>query len=161
MDTLQTVYNALVMPHFNYCSTIWHNNNQKHLDKLYKLQKRAARIITKSDYTIRSSHIFQKLSWKPINLLLKRRDLLMTFKAIKGLLPDNIVQLFHTCENSGYELRSNNLKLSQPKPKTNFLKNSFSYRGAACWNNIPTSLLNRLKESTSLRAVQSLINDYI
>ncbi len=161
LDTLQTVYNALVMPHFNYCSTIWHNNNQKHLDKLYKLQKRAARIITKSDYTIRSSHIFQKLSWKPINLLLKRRDLFMTFKAIKGLLPDNIVQLFHTCENSGYELRSNNLKLSQPKPKTNFLKNSFSYRGAACWNNIPTSLLNRLKESTSLRAVQSLINDYI
>ncbi len=71
LDTLQTMYNALV----NYCSTIWHNNNQKHLDKLYKLQKRAARIITKSDYTVRSSHIFQKLSWKPINLLLKRRDL--------------------------------------------------------------------------------------
>ncbi len=36
-----------------------------------------------------------------------------------------IVQLFHTCENSGYELRSNNLKLSQPKPKTNFLKKAF------------------------------------
>ena len=43
LDTLQTMYNALVMPNFNYCSTIWHNNNQKHLDKLYKLQKRAAR----------------------------------------------------------------------------------------------------------------------
>ncbi len=24
----------------------------------------------------------------------------MTFKAIEGLLPDNIVQLFHTCENT-------------------------------------------------------------
>ena len=70
----------------------------------------------------------------------------MTFKAIKGLLPEYIVQLFHTCENSGYELRSNNLKLSQPKPRTNFLKNSFSYRRAACRNNIPTSLLNRLEE---------------
>ena len=65
-----------------------------------------------TDYNIRSSHIFQKLSWIPINLLLKRRDLFMTFTAIEGLLPDNIVQLFHTstCENSGYELRSNNLK---------------------------------------------------
>ncbi len=125
MDTLQTVYNALVMPHFNYCSTIWHNN-QKHLDKLYKLQRRAARIITKSDYTIRSSHIFQKLSWKPINLLLKRQDLFMSFKAIEGLHPDNTVQLFHTCENSSYKLHSNNLKPSQLKPKTNFLENSFS-----------------------------------
>ncbi len=56
----------------------------------------------------------------------------MTFQVIAGLLPDNIVQLFHTCENSGYELHRNNLKLSQPKPKTNFLKNGFSYRGAVC-----------------------------
>ncbi len=26
----------------------------------------------------------------------------MTFKAIEGLLPETIVQLFHTCENSGH-----------------------------------------------------------
>ena len=35
------MYKALIMPHFNYCSTVWQNNNQTHLDKLYKLQKRA------------------------------------------------------------------------------------------------------------------------
>ena len=70
--TLLIMYNALVMPHFNYCSTIWQNNNQTHLDNLYKLQKRAARIITNSDYTIRSSTIFQKLNWKPIDLILKK-----------------------------------------------------------------------------------------
>jgi hypothetical protein len=63
-DTLKIMYNALVMPHFNHCSTVWQNNNQTHLDKLYKLQKRAARIITNSDYTIRSSDTFPKLSWK-------------------------------------------------------------------------------------------------
>ena len=49
----------------------------------------------------------------------------MTFKAIKGMLPEYIADLFHTCESSGYELGSNNLKLFQPKPKPNFLKNSF------------------------------------
>ena len=63
------MYNALVMPHFNYCSTVWQNNNKTHLDKLYKLQKRAARIITNSDYTIGSSDTFQKLSWKPLDLI--------------------------------------------------------------------------------------------
>ena len=30
----------------------------------------------------------------------------MTFKAINGMLPNYITQLFHTCENSGYELHS-------------------------------------------------------
>ena len=29
------------------------------------------------------------------------------------MLPNYISQLFHTCENSDYDLRSNNLKLSQ------------------------------------------------
>ena len=50
LDTLKIMYNAFVMPHFIYCSTVWQNNNQAHLDQLYKLQKRAARIITNSDY---------------------------------------------------------------------------------------------------------------
>ena len=149
------------MPHFNYCSTVWQNNNQTHLDKLYKLQKRAARIITNSDYTIRSSDIFQKLSWKPLDLISKKRDLFMTFKAINGMLPEYVTQLFHTCENSGYVLRSSNLKLSQPKPKTNFLKNSFSYRGAAYWNSIPINLLKTLRESTSLKSVHHLLDKHI
>jgi hypothetical protein len=42
------------------------------------------------------------------------------------MLPEHVTQLFHTCENSGYVLRSSSLKLSQPKPKTNFLKNMSS-----------------------------------
>jgi hypothetical protein len=31
------------------------------MDKLWKLQKRAARVITSSDYTIRSSQVFETL----------------------------------------------------------------------------------------------------
>ena len=36
-----------------------------------------------------------------------------------------------------YQLRSNDRKLYLKKPKTNYLKNSFSYRGATSWNNLP------------------------
>jgi hypothetical protein len=74
------------------------------------------------------------------------------------MLPNYISQLFHTCENSDYDLRSNNLKLPQRKPKTNFLKNSFSYRGAAAWNNIPINSLNILKETTSLTGFHNIID---
>ena len=39
LDMLQIMYNALVMPHFNYCSTVWQNNNQTHfIDKLYSFR---------------------------------------------------------------------------------------------------------------------------
>ena len=63
------------------------------------------------------------------------------------------MQLFHTCENSGYVLRSSNLKLSQPKPKpkTNFLKNSFSCRGAAYWTTSYNKLVENPKRVNKLK----------
>ena len=34
-ETLVTMYNALVLPHFNYCSTIWKDDDSKrHINKL-------------------------------------------------------------------------------------------------------------------------------
>ena len=55
------LYNALVLAYFTYCSTVWHQGNLAHIDKLQKLQNRAARIITNSNYEIRSVDILNKL----------------------------------------------------------------------------------------------------
>ena len=54
-DTRVNMYNALVMPYFNYCGAVWGNINKELADKLQKLQNRAARILTFSNYDVRSS----------------------------------------------------------------------------------------------------------
>ena len=46
--TLQMMYKSFVLPYFNYCSTIWYDGNKMHAEKMLKLQKRAARVITSS-----------------------------------------------------------------------------------------------------------------
>ena len=66
-ETLLTMYNSFVLPHFSYCSTIWHDGNNTNMDKLYKLQKRAARVITGSQYDERSTETCNNLSWNTIN----------------------------------------------------------------------------------------------
>jgi hypothetical protein len=78
-EELVTIYNSLVLPHFNYCSTIWNDNKKSHIDKLWKLQKRAARVITSSDYIIRSSQVFETFQWHPLKNLMDKRDLTMMF----------------------------------------------------------------------------------
>jgi hypothetical protein len=155
-----TFCDSLVLPHFNYCSTIWNDNNKSHIDKLWKLQKRAARVITSSDYTIRSSQIFETLQWHPIKNLMDKRDLTMMFKVLKNMAPNYLTILFRKCDNSNYSLRSNNLKLSLPKPKTEFLKRSFSYRGAVAWNGLPSELLRVVDEPRSISSFRSLINNF-
>ena len=46
--TLIKMYNAFVLPHFNYCSTIWNDGSCTIINKLSKLQRRAARVIDTS-----------------------------------------------------------------------------------------------------------------
>ena len=44
-------------------------------------------------------------------------------------------------QNDSYALRCNERKLYLPKPNTNFLKKSFSYRAAVSWNKLPNEIL--------------------
>ena len=69
-ETLKRVYNALIMPHFDYCSLVWDNCSKYLLEKLQKLQNRAARVISGKSYETRSSEILKYLGWQP---LLERR----------------------------------------------------------------------------------------
>ena len=40
------------------------------IEKLYKMQKRAARVITGTNYEIESSEIFERLGWEPIEIII-------------------------------------------------------------------------------------------
>ena len=75
------MYNAFVLPHFNYCSTVWNDGSCTIINKLSKLQRRAARVITSSTYDIRSTQISEDLNWLPVELDLKNREAIMTFKS--------------------------------------------------------------------------------
>ena len=50
-DGLKALYQALVLPHFDYCSLVWDNCSSELKDKLQKLQNKAGRIITGDSYT--------------------------------------------------------------------------------------------------------------
>ncbi len=56
------MYNAFVIPHFSYCSTVWCDGGKSKLMKMFKFQKKAARVIIGDSYDIRSHEVFQKLT---------------------------------------------------------------------------------------------------
>ena len=89
-----------------------------------------------------------------------KRDLTMMFKVVKNIAPNYLTNMFRKCDNSNYSLRSNNLKLSLPKPKTDFPKRSFSYRGAVACNSLPSELIRMVDESQSISSFRNLINNY-
>ena len=64
------MYNALVVPYFDYCSPVWGCIGKCQCEKLQKPQNRATRKITNSEYMTPSSCLSPDLGW---DTLKKRR----------------------------------------------------------------------------------------
>ena len=65
-EILHYIYNALVQPHFNYCSIVWGNCGKTLSEKLQKLQNRAARILTSYSYDADAGYLLQQLGLKDL-----------------------------------------------------------------------------------------------
>ena len=63
-STLHLIYQALIQPHFEYCNIVWGNCGLTLRNKTQKLQNRAARVLTYSNYDVDAGHLFKLLGWK-------------------------------------------------------------------------------------------------
>jgi hypothetical protein len=125
--TLIKVYNAIILPHFDYCSLVWDNCSDYLIDKLQKLQNRAARVITSKTYETRSCDVLKELQWQPLKERLKHKKLFFMHKIRNNKLPISTTNMFDIKTNLRYNLRSNNRDFSLDQPNTNFMKKSISY----------------------------------
>ena len=139
--TLQFIFNSLVQPYFDYCCVVWDNCSKTLADKLQKLQNRAARILTFSSYDANADVVLASINWKKLETQRKIQKAVMVHKSLYGLAPDYLRSMFvNRSIVANYSLRDTEGKLAIPKPRTDYLRNSFSCSGAVLWNSLPTDL---------------------
>ena len=124
------------------------------------LQKRAIRIVTKSEFHSSSRPLFVKLQVLPIQELIKFHTLTFMYKFQTGLLPSipNINFVLNNDIHSYSTRQRNNIHL--PYVRSTLALNSFYAVGIKEWN----CLKNDIKESSNLSCFkrlckQLLIND--
>jgi len=107
-----------------------------------KLQNRAARILTFSSYDTNAGLLFERLGWRGLESQRQIQEAVMVYKSLNGLVPTYLQSIFTDRSNiTQYERRDTVGKLAVvPLPRTNYLKNSFSYQGAVLWNSLPPDL---------------------
>ena len=141
-SNLKIVYNALILPIFDYGDVLYGTASSKYIDSLQKLQNRACRIILGvspySHMPVRELHA--RLGWKSLETRRCYHLNTMVFKALNELAPPYLKECFQFCERS-YSLRSNG-NLALPKPRTDYCKRKFSYRGSLQFNSLPPHLKN-------------------
>ena len=123
-------------------------------DRLQKLQNRAARVLTFSSYDADANRLIRQLDWKDLSTQFQIQKSIMVYKSLNGLVPEYLSSKFVKRNETRYSLRDSVNKLFVPFPRTNFMKNSFSYSGAVLWNSLPC----HVREAESLSQFKRLVN---
>ena len=136
------LFNALVLPHFNYCSNSWSTTNQKYTNILETLQRKAAKLILNLPKRPSPTQVYKQLNWLPLEDRWKINRCSTVNKCLNKQTPDYIHDHFHlTKDTHNHNTRSaSNNKLTVPKFRTKTGQRSLKFQGAIDYNNIPSSL---------------------
>ena len=105
------------------------------------MDNKAARIITESDYNVQSSDILTSLNWTNLETMHTQQFNTFMYKTVNGMVPDYLSKKFSPISTvHEHNLQASSHKLIVPRPLTETLKKSSSYRGATLWNDIFVAL---------------------
>lgn len=93
-STLRLLYFSFIHPYFNYCLLIWGNAAQVHMNRLFLLQKRAIRIISRSHFLAHTSVLFLSLNVLKIADLFYFRCSIFSYKLYNNQLPTSFLNVF-------------------------------------------------------------------
>lgn len=137
-------YQGYILPYIDYGSVIWGAASGTNIERLAKLQKRAARIILHANYDTPSDQMFKDLHWLSVPDRLKYNKAVLTYRAVNNLSPEYISKLLKPMsEVHTLNLRSSvNGTLYVPKSRTSLYDGSFSCSAPRLWNALPQTITN-------------------
>ena len=141
-DARKIFFQAHLLSHINYVSTVWSGDSDVHLRKLNSLHTRAARLFL-PDRSLSTTEKINKLNILPLDKQLKFCWCVTTcmFKIHTGKAPTYLSDYLH---RAPARYGSNNCVL--PRPRIDQFKTSFAFSGSSAWNTLPP----RLKTFSSL-----------
>ena len=131
----KNVIHALIISRIDYCCSLLVNTTQYNINRLQRIQNKAARIITLSLLSDHISPIFQRLHWLPVELRIHFRVAVFVFKCLISAAPCYLQSLISLYTPSR-RLRSagDPRKLDTILCKKVAGTRSFSFSAASCWN---------------------------
>ncbi len=142
LDHRKMLFNAIILPHFDYCSQVWSNASKTTLDTLVKLQKRGGRMLVGAPKRTPTVEVFRELKWTSITTRWQQQKLAMVYRVSKDDGPEYMKDYFTEVNDTHkYETRmATNGSYTLPKVSNDSGKRTFKYSGAREWNLLPESI---------------------
>ena len=131
-DALMMFYNAHIMSHINFASSLWDGAADVHFKKLDSLHRRAAKIILKG-HQISTDEKQKMLNMLPLKKQMLYNKAIFMYKVFHNITPKIISSLFQKAP-----LRYNSLNFIVPPTRIDLVKTSFAFSGSTLWNSFST-----------------------
>jgi hypothetical protein len=135
-NTMYQLYCSLVLPYINYGLLLWGDSNKMLINKVYRLQKRALRIVSNSSYLSPSKPLFVKFNTLNIFDMYVKETSVFMFKYKHCLLPASFNKFFTTHSvNHSYNTRNRgDFRIPIHRIRT------ISTTGPKIWNELPNEV---------------------
>ena len=133
LKTRMVLYNAVVLPHLDYCSVVWANCTKKLQMRLEILQNYGMRVIRQVSARSQSSISRAKLKWVTLEQHRALQQLRAVHRCVHGTAPRYLQSLFK--KQPGTVGTRGQLKLKVHN--TELYRKSFQHSGARSWNLLP------------------------
>ena len=143
-SSLITIYNTMILSHFDYGMVIWSNCGETNLSRLQKLQNAAMRIILGMPFRTHINDMLKALHFMDIKSRINYTTGCMMYKVLNDLAPSYLNNSFQKV-NTIHDLntRSSNAgDLYIPRIKSYYGKSAFQHKGSVLWNVIDKSIRN-------------------
>ena len=153
---LCTIYNSLILCNLNYGNLVWGHNCKR----LFKIQKKAVRVITQSKYISHTEPIFKELRLLKLEDIHKIIMLKFYHKLVNNKVPEYFTKMPLKSMNEIHQhfTRSQN-SLIIPKVNHSFARFSISNSLAHCINNSP-NIITEKAYTHSLSSYSIYIKNY-
>ena len=138
-DLTKQMYNAMILPIFDYCDTLYGTTDNDALTKLQRLQNRAGKILLQKPIDTDTDKVLSDLKWIPLHKRVFYHTQILMYKCLNGLAPKYLADNFKYVTHEHYTRYHEQNMLYVSKTKLAITTRSLKYQGAINWNSLPTN----------------------
>ncbi len=135
LAALKALYFALVHSHLMYCPIVVSCTSKTNINRIIRVQKKAIRIITHSNYNEHTAPIFYRLGILPYDKIIEQAKLTFMHSIEYNYAPKAFMNTWfkNNDRNTGHALRNDN-EFVLPHPRIELFKKIPLYSLPAAWN---------------------------
>ena len=160
-DACKLAVLALVVSRLDYCNGMLAASTESQLDKLQRIQNRAARLVARPraapGQVLHITPVLHKLHWLPVRQRVTYKLCVFVYSCLHGDGPTYLQELIQLYVRNQRLRPASPLQLATRPPKRRVGQAAFGVSGPEAWNKLPTSL----RTAESLSQFKSLLKTHL